>query len=66
MARRGRVSRVIDAAASCFLAIDGITERRPFDWEESTRLIQRDPTGAALKAWVLAEGELLLSRAVAR
>lgn len=49
-----------------FVTVEGITERRPFDWQENTRLIQRDPTGTALRAWVMAEAELLLTGGIRR
>ncbi len=45
-----------------FVAVEGSAERRPFDWSEITRLEQRDPGSAAVRAWVAAEGELIRTR----
>ncbi len=42
-----------------FIFVEGRQEQRPFDWSEVTRLLQREPGPAAVRAWVAAEGELV-------
>jgi len=49
-----------------FVVVEGLAERRPFDWSESTRLLGRDPSGGLLVAWVRAEAELMLATAADR
>ncbi len=44
-----------------YVVVEGVNGRRPFDWSENTRLAARDPSGAALRAWVAAEAELMVS-----
>jgi dipeptidyl aminopeptidase/acylaminoacyl peptidase len=45
-----------------FLVVEGVAEHRPFDWSENMRLLERDPTGAELVAWIGAEAVRMLEQ----